>query len=460
VNVVVHRDHDRGTSDVGPPHGFDEPGSPRTAALIRRAWAMTAVVARHATTVGWHATSARLRGHTVDETNAFPRQIRLALEELGPTFVKLGQLLSARSDVVSPRLQHELAMLRDHAPTMRRTTVVAALERSLGSAPTEHFETFEIVPVACASIGQVHRATLRDGRRVAVKLRRPAVRAQIDTDVSLLRIVLQFAMRVSRTARTYDPVALLDEFAAMLRAETDYRLEVENIEVVRRGFPDDDVIAIPKVMTELSSESLLVMDWIDGIPLTRADELDAAGINRPAVARAIMHAYAQMMFQSERFHADPHPGNLIAQPDKRLGLVDFGEVGSIDADMRNALIRLLVAVLGRNSDALGQAVLDVSHSTRRVDRGQLGDALAALLAPITDATLQDIRLGAVLRDLLHVLRRNGLVLPADLAVLLKTVIECEGTTNEIDPAFSMTNFLTELGKRVGFVSEDRGRSVP
>jgi ubiquinone biosynthesis protein len=117
-------------------------------------------------------------------------------------------------------------------------------------------------------------------------------------------------------------------------------------------------------------------------------------------------------------------------------------------------------VLGRNCDALGQAVLDVSRGTRTVDRGQLGDALAALLAPITDATLQDIRLGAVLRDLLHVLRRNGLVLPADLAVLLKTVIECEGTTNEIDPAFSMSNFLSELGKRVGFVSEDRGRSVP
>jgi ubiquinone biosynthesis protein len=220
--------------------------------------------------------------------------------------VKLGQLLSSRSDVVSPRLQHELAMLRDHAPSLPRTTVVAELERSLGSDPTEHFATFEIGPVACASIGQVHRATLRDGRRVAVKLRRPAVRGDIDTDILLLRAVLRFAMHLPH-ARTYDPVALLDEFAAMLRAETDYGLEAENIEVVTRAFPDDDVVTIPKVMTELSSESLLVMDWIDGIPLTRADELDAAGTNRPAVAQAIMHAYAQMMFQSERFHADPTP---------------------------------------------------------------------------------------------------------------------------------------------------------
>ncbi|HEY6425768.1 MAG TPA: AarF/UbiB family protein, partial [Acidimicrobiales bacterium] len=156
----------------------------------------------------------------------------------------------------------------------------------------------------------------------------------------------------------------------------------------------------------------------------------------------------------------PHPGNLIAQPDKRLGVVDFGEVGAINAKTRNALVRLLAAVLGRNSDELGRAVLDVSRSTRDVDRRQLGDALAALLAPITDTTLQDLRLGAILRDLLHVLRRNGLVLPADLAVLLKTVIECEGTTNEIDPAFSMSNFLTEIGKRVASVNSDRDRSAP
>lgn len=427
---------------------------------MRRAWTMTKVAARCATTVGWHAAGARLRRRTVDETKAYPRQVRLALEELGTTFVKLGQLLSARSDVVSPRLQHELVMLRDHVPSMPRSAVVAELERSLGSAATDHFSEFEIVPVACASIGQVHRATLHDGSRVAVKVRRPAVRADIDTDISLLRILLRSLMRVSRTARAYDPVALLDEFAGMLRAETDYSLEAENIEVVRRAFTDDDVVAIPDVMTELSSESLLVMDWIDGIPLTKADELDGAGTNRPAVARAIMHAYAQMMFQSERFHADPHPGNLIAQPDKRLGLVDFGEVGSIDADMRNALVRLLVAVLGRNGDALGQAVLVVSRSTRGIDRRQLGDAMAALLTPITDATLQDIKLGAILRDLLHVLRRNGLVLPADLAVLLKTVIECEGTTNEIDPAFSMSTFLNELGKRVGFVSQNPDRPAP
>jgi ubiquinone biosynthesis protein len=437
---------DEGTGRASP-YMRSEVDRPRSAAL-RRGWTITGVVVRRATTAGWHAAMARLRHRDVDERYSFRRQLRGALEDLGPTFVKLGQLLSARSDVISPRLQRELATLRDHAPNISRAALVAELERSLGSSAMQTFATFEFVPVACASIGQVHRATLGDGRRVAVKVCRPGVRAEIDTDVALLRSLLRFAMRVSRTARTYDPVAILDEFAIMLHAETDYNIEAENISVFLRAFENDDAVTIPTAMADLSSESLLVMDWIDGIPLNRPEELDAAGTDRAAVARAVTHAYAQMMFQSDRFHADPHPGNLIAQPDERLGIVDFGEVGYINAETRNALVRLLVAVLGRDSAALADAVLAVSRSTHDVDRHGLGPDLGTLLRPIADTTLQDIKLGAVLRELFHVLRRYGLMLPADLAVLLKTVIQCEGTANELDPAFAMSTFLAELGKRV------------
>lgn len=156
--------------------------------------------------------------------------------------MKLGQLLSARSDVLPPRLQRELAVLRDHAPSISRAAVVAEFEGALGPSPIESFATFDFVPVACASIGQVHRATLVDGRRVAVKVRRPGVRPEIDIDVALLRSFLKFAMRVSRSVRRYDPVALLDEFAEMLRAETDYNVEAENMNAVRRAFENDDAV--------------------------------------------------------------------------------------------------------------------------------------------------------------------------------------------------------------------------
>ena len=428
-------------------HAF-ELSPPSPGVLLRRGFTIGGVVVRRAASAGWHATLARVRHEEVVEAKTFRRELRRALEDLGPTFVKLGQLLSARSDVIPPGLQRELAMLRDHAPSISRAALVAEFESRVGPSLIESFATFDVVPVACASIGQVHRATLADGRRVAVKVRRPGVRAEIDMDLALLRSFLQFAMRVSRSVRRYDPVALLDEFAAMLRAETDYNVEAENMNAVRRALENDDVVAIPNAITELSSESVLVMDWLDGIPLSRPEELDAAGTDRAALARAVTHSYALMLFHSDRFHADPHPGNLIAQTDVRLGLVDFGEVGYIDDKIRTALIGLLGAVLVRDSAALGQAVAAVSRSVRDVDRQGLGPDLDRLLRPISNTTLQDMKLGRVLGELFHVLRRYGLVLPAELAILLKTVIECEGTTNELDPGFAMNDFLAELGQSI------------
>jgi ubiquinone biosynthesis protein len=432
----------------------DELRPPSTATLLRRGCTIGRVLVRRAVAAGWHTARGRLRHRDVDESETFRGEFRRALEDLGPTFIKLGQLLSARSDVISPPLQRELASLRDHAPSISRLALVAELERSLGPSAIDHFATFDFVPVACASIGQVHRASLADGRRVAVKVRRPGVRAEIDIDLALLRSLLSASMRVSRSVRTYDPVALLDEYAAMLRAETDYRIEAENINAVRRAFVGDAVISIPTVMAELSSASVLVMDWIDGVPLSKPEELDAKGTNRPALARAVTHSYAHMMFKSDRFHADPHPGNLIALTDERLGLVDFGEVGHISDEMRTALVRLLGAVLARDSAALGSAVVAVSRTARDVDRQGLGADLDELLRPLTDTTLQDMKLARILVGIFQVLRRYGLVLSADLAILLKTVIQCEGTTSELDPTFAMNGFLVELGESVTGLSAD------
>ena len=432
----------------------DELRPPGAATLLKRGFAIGRVVVRRAAAAGWHTATGRVRHREVVESRTFRGEFRRALEDLGPTFVKLGQLLSARSDLISPRLQRELAMLRDHAPSISRAALVAEFDRSLGPSAIDHFATFDYVPVACASIGQVHRATLADGRRVAVKVRRPGVRAGIDIDVALLRSLLRVSMRLSRSVRTYDPVALLDEFAGMLRAETDYSLEAQNMDAVRQAFAGDAVVSIPTVMAELSNASVLVMDWIDGVPLSKPEELEAIGTDRPALARAVTHSYAHMMFQSDRFHADPHPGNLIAMADERLGLVDFGEVGYISDDMRNALVRLLGAVLVRDSAALGNAVVALSRRTRDVDRQGLGADLDELLRAITETTLQDMKLARVLVGLFQVLRRYGLVLSADLAILLKTVIECEGTTSELDPTFAMNGFLAELGASVAGLDAD------
>ena len=406
---------------------------------------MSAVVARRAATAGWHTTAARVRHRAVDPAGSLPRQLRLALEELGPTFVKLGQLVATRSDIVPTTVQQELSKLRDHAPSIPHTTVMTELEQSLGSPATELFASFGVAPVACASIGQVHRAVLPDGRDVAVKVRRPGVRTDIEGDLALLGLLSRTAARLSRTARAYDPVALVDEFAAMLRAETDFATEADNMAALGRTFADDTAVTVPAVISNLSNESILTMDWIEGVPLSNRDQLDAAGTDRGAVAQAIAHAYATMIFQSDRFHADPHPGNLIALTGGRLGLIDFGEVGKVTPATRTALMRLLMAVLSRDRESVAEAVLSVSRTSRPVNREQFGDQLAKLLAPIAHASLQDVKLGRVLRELLHILRDQGLTLPADMAVLIKTVIECEATTDELDPTLNMRSFLSVLG---------------
>jgi ubiquinone biosynthesis protein len=405
---------------------------------------MAVVVARRGAIAGGHYARARLGLHDVDGGAWFSRQVRLALEELGPTFVKLGQLLSSRSDVIPRSLQQELSTLRDRAPSIPRATVMAEIRQSIGPTATDPFSAFEMAPVACASVGQVHRAVLGDGRRVAVKVRRPGVRSDIDLDVALLRAFTR-VVSLSRRVRAHDPVGLVDEFASMLRAETDYTLEAENIEAIHGAFANDDVVKIPRVVPEVSSDSILIMDWIEGIPLTNSEALDAAGTDRAAVARAIVHAYAAMIFRSDRFHADPHPGNLIAMTGGHIGLVDFGEVGSITAATRSALMGLLMAVLGRDSDSLADAVLSFSRVPRAVNRAAFGEELARLLDPIADASLQELKLGRVLRELLHVLHGHGLVLPVDLAVLVKTVIVCEATADELDPTIDVRSFLGELG---------------
>jgi len=431
----------RASSDNAP---LESGRATRLTSLLRRCGKIAAVTAHRTARVGWHTAVRRFR-HDGDEDGSFPRQLRLALEELGPTFVKLGQQLSARSDITPTRVQQELSKLRDRAPSIPRATLEAELERTLGSEPSGLMEKLEIVPVACGSIAQVHRATLDDGLRVAVKVRRPGILTDIDADVSLLRQVIRVVAFLSSRVRAYDPIAILDEFATLLRAETDFISEAGNIEAVRRTFAIGDAVTIPRVLPDLSGESVLVMEWIEGVPLSDPERLEEVGADRAGLARAILQAYGVMIFQSDRFHADPHPGNLFAMEGGRLGMIDFGEVGSVDRAERVALQGMVAAVLGRNGEALAAAVLSVSRTTRSVDQTEFGEQLSRTLDPIADATLREMRLGETFGRLLHLVRTFGIVLPSDLAILIKTLIECEATTNELDPTMSMLNLVGELG---------------
>ncbi len=415
------------------------------ASLLRRCGKITGVVVYRSSRAGWHATARWRRPQDIHQAASSSLELRLALEDLGPTFVKLGQLLSTRADITPAQVQEELSKLQDHAPSIPQAELVTELERSLKSKWKGVFARFDMGPRACGSIAQVHRATLHNGLRVAVKIRRPGVLADIDADVLLLRTLARLAAKLSSRIRAYDPVAILDEFATLLRAEADFITEASNIEAVRQTFAASDSVTNPRVFTDISDDSILVMDWIEGIPLSNREGLEEIGANRAGLARAILQAYGVMIFQSDRFHADPHPGNLIALEGDRLALVDFGEVGSVGPAERSAVLGMVTAVLGQDGEALGAAVLSVSRTTRNVDQAAFGAQIQPLLESVTDASLQDVRLGETLARLLHLLRDNGIVLPPGLAILIKTLIECESTTNELDPKMSLTTLVGELG---------------
>jgi ubiquinone biosynthesis protein len=413
--------------------------------LLRRCRTIAGVSTHRSALACWYTATRRLGFKDDMQDRSIPRQVRLALEELGPTFVKLGQVLSARSDISSPELQHELSKLRDHAPSITRAQLEAELGQSLGSWPSSPFATFEMAPTACGSIAQVHRATLQDGSEVAVKLRRPGVRTEIDADLSVLRKMVQLAAALSSWVRAYDPVSILDEFAELLRKETDFLLEAENLQVVRAMFASSNDVTIPRVVADLSGESVLVMDWVKGVPLSDHEGLEAAGVDKGKLARAILQAYGVMIFEADRFHADPHPGNLIAVHGERLALVDFGEVGTVDPAERAALWQMIAALLGRDTDALAEAMRSVCRPTRDYDDAAFAGQLQSLVDDVTDTKQQDLRLGEVLLRLLHVLRTFGMVLPSDMAVLIKTAVECEDTAMELDPSTSLLEMVGQLG---------------
>jgi ubiquinone biosynthesis protein len=379
----------------------------------------------------------------MDQSKSLPNQLRLAFEDLGPTFVKLGQLLSERSDITPPAVQQQLSKLQDHAPSIPRAELLDELSRS-HSPDANPFALFEMVPAACGSIAEVHRATLHSGISVAVKVRRPGIRATIENDIWLLDKLVRVASFLSSRIRHYDPASILGEFASLLRAETDFISEARNIEAVARTFAASDIVTIPHVFADISGESVLVMDWVAGIPLSSQGGLEGVGADPAGLARSILQAYGLMIFQSDRFHADPHPGNIIAVGGERFGLIDFGEVGSVGSAERAALMEMMGAVIARDEDTLAKAVLSVSRTTRDVDHTGFGTQLASFLDLVVDANLNNLRIGDTLVQLLDVLRKNGIVLPTDLAVLVKTLVECEATTEALDPTMSMLSLVGNI----------------
>jgi ubiquinone biosynthesis protein len=393
------------------------------------------------------AAEHRVLGREPLEAHTPPENLRLALEELGPTFIKLGQLLSTRADLLSPEYRSELAKLQDAAPAVPSEVVQDIVARELHASADTVFASFDVVPLACASVGQAHTATLHDGTDVVVKVRRPNVVEEMGQDFEILQNFAARASRYSAAAARYDLVGLADEFVHTLRGQLDYLQEGRNAERFASNFAADPAVQIPRVYWDFTTSRVITLERIRGMKITDLPALDAAGLDRRELAQRTAMVTAKMIFEDGFFHADPHPGNFFIESTGRVGIIDFGMVGSLDDRLRDQLGRLLTAFVRRDPDRLAGALLTLGTRTEPVDRGRLREDLASLLARYFGRSVSEISLRSAIGDLLEIVRRYRLRVPRDLALLFAVILIAEGLVAELDPDFQFAEALAPYARR-------------
>jgi len=367
-------------------------------------------------------------------------RIRLVLIELGTTFIKLGQVLSTRPDLVGPELAEELTGLQantvpDPAEVARQT-----IEADLGKPPEELFATFEGEAFASASIAQVHGATLKTGERVVVKVRRQGVAERAEADLEILHALARLAENHAPSLRQYQPAALVRQFQRTLRRELDFTHERRNLEEFARRFASDPTVHFPAVHASLSGRTVLTMERLEGIPAADGEGLRASRADLNEFARRGAEMYLEMIFRDSVYHADPHPGNVMLLPGAVVGVLDCGMVGRIDAELRDQVEAMLFAAVEQDAAELAEVVLRLG-AARDVDRQALRTDLDEFLADYVGQSLREIDVGEALQSLFGLIRRYRIVLPAPLALLLRTLIVLEGTSRQLVHDFSLAELM-------------------
>ena len=375
-----------------------------------------------------------------------PEHVRRALEELGPTFIKLGQILSTRADLLPAAYQVELAKLQDAAPSINIGVVTSIIESEFGRPVEAVFGSFDPVPLAAASIGQVHAATLPDGTAVVVKVQRPEVVDQIEQDLRVLHNLAVTASRRWPVAEEYDVVGLVQEFSQTLRAETDYVQEGRNAERFSANFAGDDSIHFPCVFWERTTARVLTLERLAGIKIDDFAGLDAAGVDRGRIAMNGAKMVLKMVFRDRFFHADPHPGNFFIEPDERIGVVDFGMVGTVGARIQEQLVWALLAYTSEEPDRQVDALYELGVAGHHVDRAALKRDVEHLRARYYGRPVGEIAIRPVVNDVLGVVRRHRLHLPPGYALLLKTVLMHESLVTRLNPTFEFTTVLVPYAR--------------
>jgi len=369
------------------------------------------------------------------------QRIRLALEELGPTFIKFGQVGSTRPDILPPDLIEELSKLQEQVPSFPSEQALKEFSDEIGCSVKDAFIEFDETPLASGSLGQVHVARLKDGTKVAVKIRRPKVVEEIDRDLSLLSELALLAEKYLPEVEVFDPTGLVNQFSRTIRREVNFSREARTLDEFRRLFRNDATLFVPKVYWDFTSEGVLTMDFIDAIPVCDHKEMLACGVSPVDIAANGARIFMKQIFELGVFHGDPHPGNIRVMRDGVLCLLDYGMIGRLDEEKREQLVDLFVAVAKQDVDWVVKVVLKIGNPFREIDWPLLQSDVRDFVETYYGVSLDRINVGNMLTDFVNVLAIHGIRFPANMMLLIRALVTLEGVGRDLDPQFNLAEHL-------------------
>jgi ubiquinone biosynthesis protein len=375
---------------------------------------------------------------TADPTaaEAFARD----LESLGPTFVKLGQILSTRADLLPPAYLDALARLQDQVEPFPYEDVERTIREELGVRVSHAFVEFDKLPIAAASLGQVHRAVLRGGREVAVKVQRPGIREQIEKDLSAFHEIAAVIDRIG-AARNMDAARVVDEFKRTLMSELDYREEARNLVTIAHQLRDFENIVVPLPVDDFTTARVLTMDYVAGTKITAVSRVEWTEVDGAALAEDLFRAYLQQILIDGVFHADPHPGNVLLTPDRRIALIDLGMVGRISSTLQEQLFKLILAIGEGRGDDAAEVLISLGERHEDFNESDMRRAIADLVGRFHRVTMREMNVGRVMLEMSRSSSEHGMKMPAELALLGKTLLHLDEVGRVLDPHFDVNASL-------------------
>jgi len=371
---------------------------------------------------------------------AFAR-VRLSLEALGPTFIKFGQVMSTRPDLIPAAMITELKMLQEQVPPFSSADAIAQVEHELGRPVSDLYASFDREPLAAGSLAQVHRATHRDGTPLAVKIRRPSAVRDIERDLSLMQELAVLLERHVPESRVFDPTGLVTHFGRSIRRELNFAREGRTMQEFARYFRSDPTLYVPRVWDDLTTEGVLTMEYVEGLRVDDTTDLSRWPCSPADIAVRGARLFMKQAFEYGVFHGDPHPGNLRIRPDGAICLLDYGMIGMLDESMREMLVDLFVAIARQDADSAVNVVLVLGHPYREVDRPLLKIDMRDFVANYYGIELERLNVGNMLGDFVTILTQHGIRCPGSLTLLIRALVTLEGIGRRLDPEFNLAGHL-------------------